>query len=231
MSPSVEKVGIFPFVDIVLFPQASLPLYVSDNMYIQLVKDSIEEDFPIAVGIGDPVTDIFGQPIPKLIRPKSTMGVGKATILEELPDGTLYIIIKAFGKVSLGDVVQDQPYLCAQAVMIEDEAHELTLFTKPINRFKKILFDWLDQNIENHDHQQNFIDEIKTPDQIIDYLATFIIQEPKVKQCLLETHSLIERITLIDILLTGGSPERENPFAGNAIVDFETLENSSAAVQ
>lgn len=112
------NVAVFPFKDLVLYPNASIPMYIFEPAYIKMIQDALELDMPVALGLGDPIIDSEGREIPNALAPKKVMGIGKPMIIENYDDGSMYILLQGMGKVTLGHAVQDIPYLIFEATPI-----------------------------------------------------------------------------------------------------------------
>lgn len=215
------KVGVFPLRNIILYPSTTLPLIVQDECYIKMVKDSIKHNFPIAIGLGDDVLDEVGNVIPRLLRPKEVMGLGKASIVEEYEDGSCYVIFTGIGRIALNIVIHQVPYLLCHAHPINDrEMGTTTLVGNPISKMESLLRSWLKTNISAPAYLETVLENTKTIDEIIYHVAAFMVKDREVKQILLETTSVVERIQMIDALFAYGK-SIESCAAKNAIKSFE----------
>lgn len=222
------KVSVFPLRNIVLYPQTHLPLIVQDINYIQLIKNACTENQPIAVGLGDQVKDKFGRTLPKLLKPKKIFALGKPELIETYDDGSVFVIIHGIGKCSLEYVLQQVPYLICEANVIEDtESKSLKLPRGNIHRLKRILQNWLNENIDDEIYLKALMGELSEIDQIINHICAFMVKDRETKQILLETYSLSERIKIINALFPSNSrfPDSEDPIVSRALKIFENEEN------
>ncbi len=216
------KVGVFPLRNIILYPHTVLPLIINDEGYQRMLKDSIEQNFPIAVGLGD--TILLGDPSrpSPYLRPRETLGLGLANILETYEDGSQYVIFQGIGKIRLEGIVHQEPYLlCHGEVIYDQEPSQVALLNNPIKRLESLLFTWLRHNVDDYDHLNSMLTTIKTANQIVDYICAFLVQDNDLKQILLESRSLSERIALLDALLPKNYHNRESPYVGELIKAYE----------
>ena len=228
------KVAVFPFENIILFPHTTIPIFVYDEHYIRLVKTAVESDIPIAVGLGDPIHHLRGPKGQDYLRPKEVMGLAEAEILKEFADGTLYVLMKGIGKVNLRSVVQQIPFLICNGEIIHDEPIDEILDHAPIMRFKDILARWMVENMPNKRQREIILDQLDTPEKIVDYLSCLVIEYREARQLLLESRNILEKINLLEGLLQDVMSKKRiasDPIATRQIVAFNHIEQNFSAVQ
>lgn len=219
------RVGVFPLRNIILYPHTHLPLVVQDPGYVQMILDSERLNFPIALGLGDTVKDTHGRVLPRLLRPKKIIGLGKVEVIEKYEDGSVFVIFHGFAKCSLHDVYQHMPYLVCDAEIINDlDGHQITRFPQgTLTRLSKLLGRWLRENIEDEIYLQAVLSELTQLDQIVSHIAAFMVKDRELKQILLETYSLGERVQIIDALFPANFMDNgeENHQLRRALKSFE----------
>ncbi len=219
---NLNKVAVLPIPNLVFFPGTSLPLYVVEPVFIRMIKECVEENMLVGISMAEPLVYIFGHKRPT---PKNICGIGKPIILEELYDGTLRVLIKGFGKVRLGAVEQNLPYLiynCEEYPDIKD-TYGLVSDSK-IERLKALLDNWILETISDSVERKIFQEKINSATEVMDYISMFLIKDEEMRQLLLENTSLNERIQMLDTLLKGHAPYFEDISATHAIKSFEVLE-------
>ena len=216
------RVGIFLLRDVILYPYTSLPFSIRDETCQKMIADSLQQNFPIAVGLGDPVFLPDGRVSKNMGLPKQIMGLGIPEVLDRDGDGTQYILFQGVGKVQITRILSNSPYMLCEAKVLSDNESTLNSLTpNPTKRLEQVLNRWLVNNIEDPDYLQSTLKNITTVPQVMDYLATFLVQDRELKQMLLETHDLAERIQLLDVLFPKKEAERENLFSGEVLKQFE----------
>jgi Lon protease-like protein len=224
-------VAVFPFKNLVLYPNAAVPLYIFEPNYVRMIRECAENGIPIALGLGDPVQDHKGKDVPNVLTPKKIMGIGTPHIIEEYEDNSIYVIIEGCGKVELNHVLQNLPYLICDAQLIHDVQEEpQPLLGAPIEKLSGMLQEWLEHNVVDEEQKQVFQDKIISTHHVLDYIAMFLIKDPALKQILLETDRLTERIRLLDVLLRSGAGS-ENKYYGSIVKIYEGLDQRNIMVQ
>ena len=221
----LRKVAVLPIPDLVFFPGTSLPLYIVEPVFIRMIKECVEANMLVGISMAEPLVYIFGHRRPT---PKNICGIGKPIILEELYDGTLKVLIKGFGRVKLGQVEQNLPYLiyeCEEYGDINDERGFIS--DSKVERLKGLLDEWVLDTITNSVEREHFQENITSIHQVIDYICMFLIQDHEMRQLLLENTSLNERIQMLCSLLKGPTPFYEDTSAVEAIKSYEILEKTA----
>ena len=95
---------------------------------------------------------------------------------------------------------------------------------------KKILNSWLIVAVSDQKERDNFFKNLKSVHHIVDYISMFLIQDPEIRQMLLETTSLFERIKTLNLLLQGENPFSENSHAADVIKNYESIEETAKVV-
>lgn len=221
----LRKVAVLPIPDLVFFPGTSLPLYIVEPVFIKMIRECVQNNMLVGVSMAEPLVYIYGHRRPA---PKNICGIGKPIILEELYDGTLKVLIKGFGRVKLGQVQQNLPYLiyeCEEYSDIQDERGFVS--DSKVERLKGLLDQWMLETISDSMERENFQENISSIHQVIDYICMFLIQDHEMRQLLLENTSLTERIQMLDTLLKGPTPFLEDMTAVQAIKNYEILEKTA----
>lgn len=229
---SSMEVAVFPFRNLILFPNACIPMYVFEPTYIRMIKECVKNKRSIALGLGDKVHDQEGNEISGALTPKKVMGLGIPQILKQFDDGSLHVIIEGAGKVRILQPLVQVPYLICKAELFEDSFNQAQVFPfSPLERLKSILQNWLKTNIEDKQHRKRIASKLSNADSIVDYICMFLVNDRDIKQILLETDSLTERLSLLHILFPLIDAQRENDFYSDIIKDYEDLEHIEAACQ
>jgi Lon protease-like protein len=222
------RVAVFPFENIVLYPHTDIPLYVFARNYIQMIEDSIKHNFLIAMGLGDPVLDPHGRPMPGLLYPKSIMGLGKARIVKRLEEGTLSVIIEGMGRVKLERAVQNLPYLLCEATTMTEEVPTHDELTSPsLKPLDALITTWITNHLLGPEQRIELLEKIKNPQALVDYISLLLIKDPGLKQILLESNSLGDKTEILNLLLHGPNQAKEDPIVGDGLKKFEDIERVS----
>lgn len=221
------RIPVLPIPNVVFYPHTSLPLFVIEPVYVQLIKDCIENDLPLGIAQGanaGPFSNVY-------IVPQMICGIGRPIILDQSEDGTLKVLIKGTGRVKLSRIEQNLPYSIYTANMIFDRIEVFSYADAKIEKLRNILIEWLKKNVQNSIERDSFIGGLHSVHHVIDYLCMFLIHDQEIKQLLLENDSLSERILMLDAVLNTKAPFSENILVNNAIKNFEIVEHFSKISQ
>lgn len=192
---------LFPLQKVVFFPQTTKPLNIFEPRYVKMVNDAIESDRLVALACADP-TRRLGREVGTLAHIRRIAGAGRVKLLERRADGTMMILLEGTGKVRLKTLVTtEEPYLIVDAVWVGEDVRlaEENLFL--LNRMMKELAKWLARHVPDQIQRDAFLEQIKTPEEKINYLCSLMIADPELQQELLETDDLNERLRAVSLFL------------------------------
>lgn len=203
------RVFLFPLGHVLLYPGTSKPLRIFEPRYLQMVRDSIRDNVPIAIGfVEDPQSRLHwsvGEEV-GFVRP--VVGFGVPQVMETRSDGTLLILLPGQGKARLGKVADgSRPYLVVEAEKIRED-----LGLSPANSgvyltLQKLLLSWLQQNIPDSRAREEFRRHLKTPEQFVGCVAAYLVSDPDLQQLVLEADSLDEKVLLLSGMIGQGQTE------------------------
>ncbi|MBY0415083.1 MAG: hypothetical protein K2Q18_13010, partial [Bdellovibrionales bacterium] len=105
-----------------------------------------------------------------------------------------------------------------------DMSEENVVVDDSIERLQEVLTSWLQRHISSQTERARFLKDMTTPQKLINNLCLLVIKDIEIKEILLASVSLQERIRLMNALLRGKSPEIEDNLISEAIKDFERLD-------
>lgn len=106
-----DRIGVFPLPQVVLFPDAHLPLHVFEPRYRALLRDALAGDRRIVMAVLKPgyEEDYYGTP------PVHEWGcAGRIVRHQRLDDDSSDIVLRGERVVHLEEFVQDTPYRIAR---------------------------------------------------------------------------------------------------------------------
>lgn len=223
------KVPILPIPDVVFYPNTVLPIYIMEPSYVKMIQEAIENEQMIAVSLAEPVESGGFRSHKTKYSPREVCTIGTPIIVEPFSKGALKILVKGVKRVKLMDVHQNLPYLVFNAEEFPDDPKSVLLDGGIVERLKGILDSWLMENISNSQERESFYENLQTLSHIIDYLCMFLIQDVQLKQMILETPSLGERVKLLNLLLKEDNPFEEDLLTVSAFLSYEDLEKNAKA--
>ncbi len=212
------NLAVLPIPDMVFHPHTMAPVYIVEPSYIEMIKSCVEKRVALGVIIANPHTD------------STVCTLAAATILEELPNGELSILLQGIGRAKLERLVQHIPWPIFEASAYEDRP-DLQLFEQvQIERLSSILNTWLYQHIDEKQELEHFLQTIRTVHHTIDYIAMLILKDMEIREMILASDSLNDRIRILNLLLKDTNPFIEDSDMLKVLKRFEGLQKSSSMV-
>lgn len=216
------RIPVLPIPNVVFYPNTALPLLVVEPIYRRMIQDCVEQNMNLAISLAEAVG--LNTRDARWV-PHKICSMGKPIILDELPDGSLKVLVRGISRVRLKDIKQNIPYMIFDAEVIHDTGLvEASVGPHRIERLTEILDDWIHHFIPDSLERESFYNNLRGTKDIVDYVSMFLIQDRELRQLILENNSLIERIHLLDSLLPGEHPTCEDALIGRAIKEYEHIE-------
>jgi ATP-dependent Lon protease len=116
-----QVLPILPLRGLVVFPSTAVPLTIGQPRSIRLVDDVMEAD--------ERVIGLVASRNPELEtpHPADLYTVGTVAVVHRMfraPDGTIRLVVQGIDRFSLGDFVQEEPYLKAHIELIPEEVKQ-----------------------------------------------------------------------------------------------------------
>lgn len=183
---AIAWVPVFPLPNLVLFPNALLPLHIFEPRYRAMIRECFPKPGKIA--------------ITRLLEPEAASGVlpeidrictvGEILECDELPDGRKNILVRGEARVRLSELEFVAPYRRARLTVLADEGkiaeHVRSALVASAASFA--------QAIQKVDPRFGLrIPDDISADALVDICAYQLIVDPNVRQELLEEVSLPAR--------------------------------------
>lgn len=193
MSVLSDELPILPIRNIVLFPGMVIPITVSRQKSVRLVKKAYKGDRTIGVLVQ--ANNSKEEPTPEDLYKIGT--VGHILKMFVLPGGNTTIIVQGRKRFEVNEFIKKEPNLIAKVSYIEDT------FPKRLNKENKALVSTLKEcamkilnlNPEIPREAQIALDNIESSSYLVHFLSSNINAELPEKQALLETLDGIEQAT------------------------------------
>ncbi len=223
------KLPVLPLPNVVFFPHTNLPVHIIEPFYVQLVEHCLKNECPMGISLAIPS---FRGKIDKngifksTYIPMEVCAYGEPYIMERLPDDSIKILIKGTGRAKIKNIVQNIPFPIFEAVDYPDQKTDAK-FTNELGmkRLQSMFRRWIEVGILDSVEREMFAQSIDSIHQVVDYLSMLVIKDIEVKQILLETTSIEERVHSLNMLLVGSLPHKENDHRAKILKQFENLEN------
>jgi ATP-dependent Lon protease len=188
-----DQLPILPIRNIVLFPGMVIPITVSRQKSVRLVKKAYKGDRTIGVLVQ--ANNSKDEPTPDDLHKIGT--VAHIVKMFVLPGGNTTIIVQGRKRFEVSEYIKTEPNLLARVSYIEDT------FPKKLNKENRALVSTLKEcalkilnlNPEIPREAQIALDNIESSAFLVHFLSSNINAELKEKQALLETLDGIEQAT------------------------------------
>jgi ATP-dependent Lon protease len=188
---------VLPLKDTVVYPYAVQPLGAGQPRSIRLIDDVMRGD-RLVVLVAQKSAEIE-QAGPKDIFRVGT--VARIARMLRMPDGTVQIIVQGLERVQIGKFTQEKPYLVAH-ITVKPDVQERDDETEAIKRnvvgyFQRLVA--LVQSIPEGVAAAAL--NLEEPRQVLYVIATFIQMDLEMRQKLLETDPVREKLTQLSSYL------------------------------
>jgi Lon protease-like protein len=190
---ALDPVPVFPLPQIVLFPNAFLPLHIFEPRYRTMLKDCLATHRTMALALLGP--DIPGDGEHALPPIAAIAGVGVIIEHQALPDGRANIVLQGRARVRLDELQFEPPYRRARATLLRDVAE-----TVPSSDVAALVASVTAFAAEIRKHNPTFTFKAPAnlePGALSDYCAHHFIVDTSLRQELLEELRPVERIRLV----------------------------------
>ena len=190
-----EELSILPIKNTVLFPGVVIPITVTRQKSIRLIKKAYQGNRIIGV-----VAQKNKQAEEPVIEDLYKFGtVARIIKMLVLPDGNTTIIIQGKNRFAIKEYVQEEPFLTARFDLqvepqINLESREVNAL---IQSLKEAAFKILKLNPEIPQEAQMALDNIQSTAFLIHFLSSNLNVEVSEKQKILETNNIVDRGTLL----------------------------------
>jgi Lon protease-like protein len=188
------EVGIMTLPNAILFPQALLPLYIFEQRYRAMLKESLENQRMFAISLPQSASSTG-------LQPNRVGGVGLIRACVDKPDGSSNLILQGVSRVRFTDFVQEKPYYVGRIeILSTEETHALEVEALAVKVLEMIgtMHDAGDIQAEGI---LKFLTEIKDHDALADIVTYSFIEDVPRKQDILETLNLRQRLQKVIVAL------------------------------
>ena len=192
LEDALDAIPIFPLPQVVLFPEAVLPLHVFEPRYRALLKDCLATHGALVIANIVGGEDEYG-------RPRIAPVAGGGIVIEDqtLADGRANIVVLGKARLRLEELAPDEsrPYRMARATVLED------LDTRVPNHDRAALVaaaTMFASEVKRHDPHFSF----KMPStidaaHIADLCAFQLVVDARTRQAILDELDPRERVSLV----------------------------------
>lgn len=209
---ALQRLPLFPLPDVVLLPHALLGLHVFEERYRALVRDILTGARLLAVGL------FASEARQTDARPpvRSIVGVGEVVMAHELPDGRFNLVLRGRARVHIDEELDsDRPYRLVAATALPDFEIADPGEIADADQVLRALIGRLADSIPDGGELLQVVAAQETPAELVDGVAAALIADAGLRQRLLETRDLgqrLERVCAEVVAMTArlGTPRGAN---------------------
>ena len=188
---------IFPLPNVVLTPNSSLPLFIFEERYKQMVQDCIAGDRYLSVALlRKGWEQESGSP-----RPYPVAGFGRIVHASRLPNDCMDIVIQGMGRIRMLDFHDDRAYLRATVELLHPTYPPGQSLTAQAETMKQRFLDLLDLKRITAPELRTSLRLLASPIDLVFFIMARLPIDLYTKQEILQTPAVAEQITrIINIL-------------------------------
>ncbi|HVV16587.1 MAG TPA: LON peptidase substrate-binding domain-containing protein [Polyangia bacterium] len=211
LAATLRRVPLFPLPNAVLFPHALLPLHIFEDRYRVMTRDILSGSRCLAIGLIAPGSS-DEDAVPAVL---PVAGVGEVVMAHELPDGRFNLVVRGRARVRIDqELVSDRPYRLVSATELPDVRITNPAEIADADQTLRALIGRLADAIpDGGELLREVIAAQESPAELVDGVASALIVDPVLRQRLLETRDVGQRLERVSAevvamtaRLTGPSP-------------------------
>lgn len=193
-----DELAVITLPNVAFFPQALLPLHIFEPRYRRMLKDALASHRLFAVAGLNPAlagTQHFEPP-----HRVATVGIVRAC--QETENGTSNLLLQGLTRVEVSSIVREEPYRCVRVRALSSEAGA------PIEENARLRHDvskllHTKQRLGGAVPREftQFLKTVSDPETFVDLAAFALCEDAALKQKLLETLDVHQRLRLFSAKL------------------------------
>ena len=185
-----DPLPIFPLPNVVLMPNASLPLYIFEERYKEMVRDCLAGEPYLSVAL----LQKGWEKQPGTPRPYPVAGFGRIARAVRRPNDCMDIVIQGMGRIEMLDFHDDRAYLRASVRTLSPAPADQAPITQQAEAMRQQFFDLLDHKGVAADQLRTQLKLLASPIDMVFFIASHLPLDPHAQQEVLQTLSVEEQI-------------------------------------
>jgi Lon protease-like protein len=188
---------IFPLPNVVLLPNASLPLFIFEDRYKQMIRDCLQGDRYLVIALLRKGWEQQSGPP----RPYPVAGFGRIIRATRLPNDCMDIVVQGMGRVQMTDFYDDRAYLRAAVTLLHPTYPPGEPLTEAAEELRHSFLKLLDIKGISALELRTSLKLLASPIDVVFFITTHLPLDPYAKQQILQTAALDEQIAHVQRLL------------------------------
>ncbi len=180
---------------VAFFPQALLPLHIFEPRYRLMLKDVLASDrLFVVAGLNEKLATEPDQFEP----PYRVATVGIVRACQKISDGTSNLLLQGLCRVEFLEIISDQPYRRVRLRPLASRDTEVETNSRLRAQLARLLGIKQKFGTSLPEDIAGFLKTVEDPETFVDLAAFSLCEAPALKQKLLETLSIRERLELFN---------------------------------
>ena len=185
-----DPLPIFPLPNVVLMPNASLPLYIFEQRYKEMMRDCIAGQPYVSVALlRKGWENKPGTPVPY-----SVAGFGRITQVVRRPNDCMDIVIQGMGRIEMIEFNEDLAYLRASVRTLTPTYRDEAFAETEADGLRQKFLELLSRKGAAADSVRTQLKLLASPIDIVFFVASHLPLDPHSQQELLQTLSVEEQV-------------------------------------
>ncbi len=197
LSQIPEVLPIFPLPNVVLLPNASLPLFIFEDRYKEMIRDCLDSDRYLSVAL---LKKGWEQQSDSP-RPYPVAGFGRIVRASRLPNDCMDIVIQGMGRIEMSEFHDDRAYLRASVDLFKPVYPETGDLTAPTETMRNRFISLLDARGISALELRTSLKLISSPIDLVFFVTAHLPLDPYVKQEILERPLVADQVTQLNDIL------------------------------
>jgi Lon protease-like protein len=187
---------IFPLPNVVLMPNASLPLFIFEDRYKQMIRDCLASDRYLSVALLEKGWEQQSGPP----RPYPIAGFGRIVRATRLPNDCMEIVVQGMGRLEMTAFHDDRAYLRASVALLQPVYPDEDL-TAVADLMRRRFLELLDVRGVNALELRTSLKLLTSPIDLVFFIAAHLPLDPYAKQRILATAAVDRQLARLTDLL------------------------------
>ena len=185
-----DPLPIFPLPNVVLMPNAALPLYIFEERYKEMMRDCLEGQPYLSVALLQKGWENRpGTPVPYTVA-----GFGRIARAVRRPNDCMDIVIQGMGRIEMVEFNEDRAYLRATVRTLKPTVSNEALAASEADALRQKFLELLSRKGRAADPVRSQLKLLASPVDIVFFVASHLPLDPHTQQELLQTLSVEEQV-------------------------------------
>ena len=190
-----DPIGLFPLPNVVLLPKSTLPLQIFEPRYLAMVRDALEGERLIAMGLLKPGYEEYYHT--NLAEIAAVVCIGRIREHVQVPDGRYFINLLGLCRAQVSSEIRDGDYRLARLEPITHNSNPIAQGLESHVRaaIREALASPLLGQLSNADKCRDVLQRSAPLDELLDFVAAALLpsEAVEIRQRLLEELDLLQR--------------------------------------